>query len=67
MPSKRRTQDGVSPLLERLREMMPASGHLQHMLVHIMQRVGRYEEASEANRKGIAADIAYLSKTKPLD
>jgi tetratricopeptide (TPR) repeat protein len=24
-------------------------------------------EASEANRKGIAADLAYLSKTKPLD
>ena len=52
---------------ERLRGLMPASGHLEHMPAHIMQRVGRYEEASEANRKGITADLAYLSKTKPLD
>jgi tetratricopeptide (TPR) repeat protein len=52
---------------ERLRGLMPASGHLEHMPAHIMQRVGRYEEASEANRKGIAADLAYLAKTKPLD
>lgn len=52
---------------QRLRGMMPAAGHLEHMPAHIMQRVGRYEEASEANRKGIAADLAYLAKTKPLD
>jgi tetratricopeptide (TPR) repeat protein len=52
---------------QRLRGMMPAAGHLEHMPAHIMQRVGRYEEASEANRKGIAADLVYLAKTKPLD
>jgi tetratricopeptide (TPR) repeat protein len=47
--------------------MTPAAGHLEHMPAHIMQRVGRYEEASETNRKGAAADLAYLAKTKPLD
>jgi len=52
---------------EHLRGMMPTSGHLEHMPAHIMERVGRYEEASEANRRGIAADLAYLSRTKPLD
>ena len=52
---------------QRLRGMMPAAGHLEHMPAHIMQRVGHYEDASEANRKGIAADLAYLAKTKPLD
>ena len=52
---------------QRLRGMMPGSGHLEHMPAHIMQRVGRYEEASQANRKGIEADLAYLAKTKPLD
>lgn len=52
---------------ERLRGMMPAAGHLEHMPAHIMQRVGRYEEASEANRKGAEADLVYLAKTKPLD
>jgi len=45
---------------ERLRGMMPAAGHLEHMPAHIMQRVGRYEEAAEANRRGVAADRAYF-------
>src|SRR5262249_7286550 len=37
---------------DRLLGMMPAAGHLEHMPAHIMQRVGRYEDAAEANRKG---------------
>ena len=45
----------------------PAAGHLLHMPAHIMQRVGRYEEAAEANRKGAAADASYLAKTNPID
>jgi tetratricopeptide (TPR) repeat protein len=52
---------------ERLRGMMPAAGHLEHMPAHIMQRVGRYEEAAEANRKGAAADKDYFTKTAPPD
>ena len=52
---------------ERIRGMAPAAGHLEHMPSHIMQRVGRYEEAAEANRKGAAADVAYMAKTMPLD
>jgi tetratricopeptide (TPR) repeat protein len=47
--------------------MMPAAGHLEHMPSHTMQRVGRYEDAAEANRKGAAADQIYLSKTQPPD
>src|SRR5262245_7346749 len=52
---------------ERLRGMMPAAGHLEHMPAHILQRVGRYEEASEANRKGAESDELYLKETRPLD
>ncbi len=52
---------------ETLRGMMPAAGHLEHMPAHIMQRVGRYEDASEANRRGAEADRKYLSVTRPLD
>jgi len=52
---------------ERLVGMMPAAGHLEHMPAHILQRVGRYEEAAEANRKGAAADLAYLAATSPPD
>jgi tetratricopeptide (TPR) repeat protein len=52
---------------ERLRGMMPAAGHLEHMPAHIMQRVGRYEDAAEANRRGVVADRAYLARTTPPD
>ena len=52
---------------ERLRGMMPAAGHLEHMPAHTLQRVGRYADAAEANRKGAAADRIYLSKTQPPD
>jgi tetratricopeptide (TPR) repeat protein len=37
------------------------------MPAHILQRVGRYEEAAEANRKGAAADLVYLKATAPPD
>jgi tetratricopeptide (TPR) repeat protein len=47
--------------------MMPAAGHLEHMPAHIFQRVGRYAESAEANRKGAAADVAYLGLTAPPD
>ncbi len=52
---------------ERLHGMMPAAGHLEHMPAHIMQRVGNYEQAAEANRRGIAADRAYFAATSPPD
>ena len=52
---------------ERLRGMMPAAGHLEHMPAHIMQRVGRYEEAAGANRRAVAADQAYLRATAAPD
>jgi tetratricopeptide (TPR) repeat protein len=52
---------------EALEGMMPAAGHLEHMPAHILQRVGRYDEAATANRKGAEADIAYLKKTAPPD
>jgi len=51
----------------RLRTLAPAAGHLVHMPAHIFHRVGRYEESAEANRKGAAADVAYLAKTNPID
>jgi tetratricopeptide (TPR) repeat protein len=52
---------------ERLVGMMPGAGHLQHMPAHIMQRIGRYEEAAQANRDGITSDLAYMDTTPPLD
>jgi len=55
------------PSAERLRGLMPASGHLEHMPAHIFQRVGRYEDAAEANRRGVTADRAYFDATAAPD
>lgn len=55
------------PSADALVGMMPAAGHLEHMPAHIYQRVGRYEESAQANRKGAAADVAYLKLTAAPD
>lgn len=41
---------------DRLRDLVPAAGHLVHMPAHIYQRVGRYADSAEANRRAIVAD-----------
>lgn len=51
----------------RMRGMMPAAGHLEHMPAHIYQRVGQYEASAEANRKGAVADAKYYKQTAALD
>lgn len=50
---------------DRLGSMMPNAGHLVHMPAHIYQRVGRYSDASRANREAIESDRRYLASTTP--
>jgi tetratricopeptide (TPR) repeat protein len=50
---------------DRLRELVPGSGHLVHMPAHIYTRVGRYHDAVAANEKAIAADDIYLAACTP--
>jgi tetratricopeptide (TPR) repeat protein len=50
---------------DRLRELVPAAGHLVHMPAHIYARVGRYHDAVIANQKAIAADDNYLAICRP--
>jgi len=57
--------DRAVPAAERLPGLMPAAGHIVHMPAHIFQRVGRYDDASEANRRAVKADEAYLARTRP--
>ena len=52
---------------ERVGRMAPAEGHMVHMPAHVLQRVGRYEEASEANRRAATADRAYVGLTRAPD
>lgn len=44
---------------DRLRRLVPASGHLVHMPAHIDVRTGRWADASECNRQAIKADARY--------
>ena len=50
---------------ERLAAMMPGAGHLVHMPAHIYVRVGRYQEAVEANRHATHADAEWLGDRRP--
>lgn len=53
------------PSAERLASLMPGAGHIVHMPAHIFQRVGRYADASEHNRRAVVADLATMSKVEP--
>ena len=53
-------QRGVAAA-DRLRNLIPASGHLVHMPAHIYSRVGRWHDAVLANQVAVAADDAYLA------
>jgi tetratricopeptide (TPR) repeat protein len=44
---------------DRLRPLVPASGHLVHMPTHIDVLTGRWRQASESNIEAAAADRAY--------
>jgi len=46
---------------DRLRKLVPGSGHLVHMPAHIYARVGRWHDAVVANQRAIEADDAYLA------
>ncbi|NNG14853.1 MAG: tetratricopeptide repeat protein, partial [Gemmatimonadales bacterium] len=45
---------------ERLAALMPGAGHIVHMPGHIYIRVGRYQDAVEANKHAVHADESYL-------
>jgi tetratricopeptide (TPR) repeat protein len=46
---------------DRLTDLVPAAGHLVHMPAHIFYRVGRYNDAAEANIRAAAVDEAYIA------
>jgi tetratricopeptide (TPR) repeat protein len=46
---------------DRLIDLVPAAGHLVHMPAHIFYRVGRYNDAAQANVRAAAVDEAYIA------
>ena len=53
------------PCAERLAALMPGAGHLVHMPGHIYIRVGRYQDAIDANRHAVHADETYIQDQRP--
>jgi tetratricopeptide (TPR) repeat protein len=47
---------------DRLYTLVPGSGHLVHMPAHIFWRVGRYEDAAQANIQAAKVDEAYIAQ-----
>ncbi|MBI4165698.1 MAG: hypothetical protein HY508_08200, partial [Acidobacteria bacterium] len=56
--------DRAVPSADKLGGLVPAAGHLVHMPCHIYIRVGRYEDAAEANRRAILADEDYITQCR---
>lgn len=52
----------ASMAADRLRNLVPGSGHLVHMPSHIYINTGRYNDAVISNQEAIAADEAYFAK-----
>ena len=50
---------------ERLASLMPGAGHLVHMPAHIYIRVGRWNDAIEANRHAVHADEQHVTMDRP--
>lgn len=46
---------------DRLLGLVPGSGHLVHMPAHIYWRVGRYDDAAQANVRAAAVDEEYIA------
>lgn len=57
-----KTPEKGVPSAERLKELVPGSGHLVHMPSHIFVNVGRYADAVSANQRAIEADASYFSQ-----
>ncbi|MEO1080210.1 MAG: hypothetical protein AAFY29_11705 [Pseudomonadota bacterium] len=51
----------AEPAADRLAGLVPGAGHLVHMPAHIYWRVGRYDDASEANIRAAAVDEEYIA------
>lgn len=50
---------------DRLRGLIPGSGHLVHMPAHIYARVGRWHDAVLVNQDAIESDDLYLATCRP--
>lgn len=53
------------PCAERLARLMPGEGHMVHMPAHIFIRVGRWNDAVQANHHAIHSDEEFIDGQRP--
>ena len=53
------------PCAERLARLMPGEGHMVHMPAHIYIRVGRWNDAVQANQHAIHTDEVFIEGQQP--
>jgi tetratricopeptide (TPR) repeat protein len=58
--------DRAVPCADRLARLMPGAGHLVHMPAHIYIRVGRWNDAIEANIHAVHTDETYIADQRPV-
>ncbi|MHC9063019.1 tetratricopeptide repeat protein [Nitrospira sp. CMX1] len=51
---------------ERLAQLMPGEGHMVHMPAHIYIRVGRWNDAIQANHHAIHSDEVFIEGQHPM-
>lgn len=54
------------PCAERLARLMPGEGHMVHMPAHIYIRVGRWNDAVQANQHAISTDEMFIEGQHPM-
>ncbi|MGZ8366050.1 MAG: tetratricopeptide repeat protein [Nitrospira sp.] len=54
------------PCAERLARLMPGEGHMVHMPSHIYIRVGRWNDAVQANHHAIHTDEEFIEGQRPM-
>lgn len=54
------------PCAERLARLMPGEGHMVHMPSHIYIRVGRWNDAVQANHHAIHTDEEFIEDQHPM-
>ncbi len=60
------TPKAAVPCAERLTRLMPGEGHMVHMPAHIFIRVGRWNDAMQANHHAIHSDEVFIEGQHPM-
>ena len=58
--------EAAVPCAERLARLMPGEGHMVHMPAHIYIRVGRWNDAVQANQHAIHTDEVFIDGQHPM-